>query len=100
AHFVILALAANAATRKWCAGIEPWAKKPRREVRMYSDQNTVKLRADWIRVQAPIATASNGDNPSSIDRENRCKLGGPNVPRGTLGGAKSGGGVQSTVNKR
>jgi hypothetical protein len=56
---------------------------------MYSDQITVKLQPDWIGVQAPIATGSNGGNLPSTDGENRRKLGETNVPRGTLGGAKS-----------
>ena len=59
---------------------------------MYSDQITVKLRADWIGVQAPIATGSNRDNLPSTDGENRRNLGETNGPRGTLGNAKSRGG--------
>ena len=56
---------------------------------MYSDQIAVKLRADWIRGQAPMATGSNGDNRPSTDGENRRKLGELNDPRGRLGSTKS-----------
>ena len=77
------------ATRKWCACIEPRANKPRRQGRMYSDYITVRLRADRIRVQGPIANGSNGDSPPSTNGENRRKLGETNVPRGTSGSAKS-----------
>src|SRR5262249_51999839 len=88
-HFCILAHVANVATRKWGACIEPRANKPRREGRMHSDHITVRLRADRIRVQWPIANVSNGASPPSTNGENRRKLAETNVPRGTLGSAKS-----------
>jgi len=51
-------------------------------------------RTDSISRKAPIANGSNGDSRPSPNGENwrLYDLGEPNVPRGTLGGAKSGSG--------